>query len=282
MPRMKVDISDRDLQELEEAEYEEGQYESYDGEQPPVGTELSGFIKKMWWTYSQNDDDMLKILFVADGNDGEESEFEGCPIWENYALISTMKFKWAPFLDAIGLSIRDVIKKTHVEEEEDGNNGQPILKIGTWQPGSDASYCRVVTARHKYDGDWQTDVGTWLPYEDEEDETEPEEEPARPTRKSPRSKSSADGAATSSRSGRRTPRRGREADEVDEADAGDDEGDDVEGDEEAEKPATRAGTRRTAGRASRAPGGTRGAKPATGRRGGRKSSGGDDDEEVPF
>lgn len=284
MPRMKVDITDQDLEELEEAEYDEGgQYESYDGEQPPVGTELSGYIKKVWWTYSQNDDDMLKILFIADGNEGEEEEFEGCPIWENYSLISTMKFKWAPFLDALGLTIRDVIKKTHVEEEEDGRNGQPVIKIGTWVPGSDESYCRVVTDRHKFDGNWQTDVGTWLPYEDEdgEPEPEPEPEPARPTGRSSRSRSSAAATGTAPRSGRRTSKPESEEPQDDEAAQGGGP-QDGEGSEESGEGRGRTGGRARAGRPSRTPGGARGAKPAAGRRGGRRGSAGGGDNEPPF
>jgi hypothetical protein len=284
---MKVDISDRDLNELEEAEYEEGgQYESYDGEQPPVGTELLGYIKKIWWTYSGNDDDMLKILFIADGNEGEEEEFNGCPIWENYSLIPTMKFKWAPFLDALGLSIRDVIKKTFVEEEEDGKNGQPITKIGTWVPGSDESYCRVITTRHKFNDGWQTDVDIWMPYEDEgeEPEPEPEPEPARPTARSSRSKSSADGAGKPSRSGRRASKAEVEEpeDEEPEDEEPDDDGDyDDEPNEEAEQGGGRTGSRGRAGKPSRAPGGARAGKPAARGRG-RRDPAGVASEEVPF
>jgi hypothetical protein len=279
---MKVDITDRDLEDLEEADYEEGgQYESYDGEQPPVGTELVGFVKRIWWTYSQNNDDMLKILFVADGNEGDEEEFNGCPIWENYSLISTMKFKWAPFLYIFGLTIRDVIKKTFVEEEEDGSNGQPIQKIGTWVPGSDESYCRVVTGHHKYNNDWQTDVDTWLPYEDEEPEPEPEPEPARPTARSPRSRSSAAGAEKQSRSGRRASKAEAEEPEDEDEEIEQRELDEQEAEEEAEKPATRPGTRRTAAATSRAPGGGRGSKPAARSRG-RRDPAGVSPDEVPF
>lgn len=274
---MKVDLDEDAIRDLEEAEYEDGgSFEKYEGEQPPVGTELFGYIKKIWWTYSQHDDDMLKILWVADGNEGDEEEFNGCPIWENYALISTMKFKWGPFLDVIGLSIRDVIKKTHVEEEEDGNNGQPIIKIGTWEPGSDESYCRVITDRHKFGDNWQTDVGTWLPYEDEE-ESEPEPEPDPPAR-SRSSRSSAAGAGSARRSGGRTR---REAETADETDAGDDEGG-GEGSEEASETATPARGRARGGRASRAPGGARAAKPAATRRGGRRGAAADDSGEPPF
>jgi hypothetical protein len=281
---MKVDISDRALEDLEEAEYQEdSQYESYDGDQPPVGTELAGFIKKIWWTYSSNDDDMLKILFIADGNEGEEEEFNGCPIWENYSLIPTMKFKWAPFLDALGLSIRDVIKKTFVEGEEE-NNGQPIQKIGTWVPGSDESYCRIITGRHKYGEDWQIDVKVWLPYEDAEPEPEPE--PARPSR----ARGGRPTAAGQKATGR--TRRKAEAENPGDQDAGDVEDEDIDPDmaedleeeTKAEKPTRRAGTRRTAAATSRGPGGARAAKPAARGRGRGRHDPADDisEEEVPF
>lgn len=181
MPKMKATDFSGNLEELEEAEYEkyEKTYTKYEGEIPPEDTVLRGYVRKAWYALTQNDDDMLIVLFVADGNTGDEEEFNGLPIFERMALIKTVKFKWQPFFDATGLSIREVFTKTVIADEDD-NMGAPIEKIGKWEPGEDNenAWVQVITGREKYKGEWQARVGEWLPYEAPEDaEEEPEEEP---------------------------------------------------------------------------------------------------------
>jgi hypothetical protein len=184
-PRLKV--TDVDIDELENASYKDGggDFETYEGDIPPAGIILNAFVKKMWLTYTAEKQDgsggdpMLKILVVADGNDDTKyDEFEGCPFWENDALIASVKFKWQPFLDNFGLRLRDVLgdkSKLYVAEEDD-NNGAPIEKIGSWAPGTDAAYCRIVTAREKYQGDWQARIGRWLPWDASDDEQDADDE----------------------------------------------------------------------------------------------------------
>lgn len=178
MPKLKVMDDELDIDELEEAEYTEGDFESYEGEQPPKNTVLSGFVKKIWWCMTSNEDRMFKVLWVADGNTGDEEQYDGLPIWENLALITSAKFKWKPFIDQMGFTLRDIKTKLFVAADDD-NIGAPITKIGSWEPGSDESYCRVVTSRERYDGEWRTHVGKWLDWEEPEadDEDEADEEP---------------------------------------------------------------------------------------------------------
>ncbi len=189
MAKLKVDDEDLNIKELEDAEYDPdkrggGDYEEYDGEIPPKGTVLRVLVKKMWWTYSQADNPMLKVLLVADGNEGDEKEFEGLPIWENMALIASVKFRWYPFLALWGLTIRDVKTKTQVDDDPDDPNGALITEINGWEPGSEDAYCRIVTKREKYNGEWSAKADEWLS-DDEADgepddpEPEPEEKPAR-------------------------------------------------------------------------------------------------------
>ncbi len=195
MPKLKVGDDELPIDELEEAEEGgERSFEPYDGEQPPVGTKLNGYVKKVWWTYTAEKPDgtggdpMLKVLVIADENDGEEEEFNGCPIWENLTLTAAVKFRWAPMLRCFGLTIRDVKNKTIVSKDDE-NNGAPVEKIGSWEPGeeSDAAWFTMVTDRHKFNGSWQTDVGTWLPFQEEADEEpEPEPEPEPKARRSRR------------------------------------------------------------------------------------------------
>lgn len=277
MPRMKVDIDDLNIKKLEDAEYDDSEFQSYDGEIPPAGTILTGFVKKMWWTYTQEDgDDMLKILFVADGNqDTDVEEYEGAFALEYAPLREDTKFRWAPFLNNFGLTIRDVLKKTYVKGEDDDEQRE-IIRIGTWEPGSDEAYCRIVTARNRYQGEWRMKVGKWLPYEAEEDaEDEPEEEepPARPSRAARNSKTQA---------GTRGSRRKAEPEPEDE----DLEGEDLEDEEAEEEPEEEEAPKRPArsGRTSRAKASAAGrskpaARSARGRGRGKSS---DDGDEPPF
>jgi len=196
MPRLKISDNELPIDELEEAEYSEDEYEDYDGEDPPKGTILWGYIKKMWWTYTQNEDPMIKVLFIAAENPGDLAEYDGCPIWENAALTAAAKFKWAPLLRVLGLTIRDVKTKTVVasQDDESMNGAAPIEKIASWGgPGvdSDDAYLRVVIGRERYNGEWQTRIGKWLEWEepgeepeepDEPDEPEPEPEPEKAPR----------------------------------------------------------------------------------------------------
>jgi hypothetical protein len=208
VPRLKPEDTDFDLDELEEAEYSEGQFTSYDGEIPPNGTIVPGNIKKVWWTRTQNDDPMLKVLFEADET---ADEYEGLPVWENMALTAGAKFKWAPFLNFFGITLREVKTKTFVENDDDANMGAPVTKIGTWEPDSDDSYCRIVISRERYQGEWQPHVKEWLPYdsdgEPEEDEPEDEiEEPEPPARGRGRTARAKAPAASASKA--RPPARG--------------------------------------------------------------------------
>jgi hypothetical protein len=252
MPRLKV-TEGFDIDELESAEFTEDgtPREDYEGEIPPSDLILAGYIKKMWFTYTAakadgtGEDPMLKILFVAEGNedDDELAEYEGCPFWDNYPLITSAKFKWAPFLRNFGLKLTDVLgpkSKLYVEDEDD-NNGAPIEKIASLVPGDDeSSWCRIVTAREKYQGNWQARVGQWLPFDAADDASENGSEPDEPEEPA-------------------TPARGRGA-------------------RTAAKPTAAKATPTRGGRAAKAAP-AKAAAPARGRRGARAAG---DDTEPPF
>ena len=266
----KEDTADLDIDELESIEYSTETFDSYDGEVPPKDTELMGYVKKMWWTRTQNNDPMLKILWVAAENTDDLEEFNDCPFWLNYALIGGAKFRWAPFLDNYGLTLKQVKNNIDVADKDD-QNGAPINKIGNWKPGeeNDEAWCRVITDRERYNGEFKPAIRSWLPYdaeepedEDEEDyddeeapeeEPEPVEEPARgrgraPARSAARTAEPARGNR-SARTAAKTP----------------------------EKPAPARGTRGTKAAASAPARGARTAAPARGR--GRPRG---DDSEPPF
>jgi len=175
VPRLKIDDDELDIDELENAEYDDTRYERYDGEIPPKDTVLVGYVKSAWLTETQAGDRMIKVLFVADGNTGDEEDYNGLPVWENLALTTKSKFKWAPFFNQFGLTVRMFAKQTMLAAEDD-NVGAPITKIGKWSPGED-SRCAIVTGRERYNGAFQVRVAEWMDEpEDDEDEEELDEE----------------------------------------------------------------------------------------------------------
>jgi hypothetical protein len=171
VPKLRID-DDELPDELDEVEYdkERRDYEKYEGEQPPKDTYLLGYVKNVWWTENSSGARMLKVLWIADGNTGDTAEYNGLDVWENLTLTGNAKFKWGPFFEYFGLTIRLLKTKTIYDDDNESNLGVPITKIGSkFVPGED---CRVaiITSREKYNGNWQTHVAEWL------DEEEPEEE----------------------------------------------------------------------------------------------------------
>jgi hypothetical protein len=232
------DVADIDVKALEAAEYSTEEFDRYYGETPPVGTELNAYVKRMWWTRSApkagggGNDPMLKILTVAAENEGDLSQYDDCPFWLNVTLTENTKFRWAPFFDNFGLSIRAIkARKIDVEDKED-QNGSPINSIDGFHPGedSDAAWCRIITDQEPYNGVMQPRVKEWLPWDEDaeysdngdgsdeyeegdeegeegdeyEEEAEPEPEPEPPARgrrgaaqSQPRSPAPARGARSS-------------------------------------------------------------------------------------
>jgi hypothetical protein len=178
------DVEDLDVDELDALEYSTEQFDSYDGEVPPKDITLTGYVKRMWWTRSGGGDPMLKILWVAEDNEGDTEEYNGCPFWLNYSLIGGAKFRWAPFFDTYGITLRQIKKREIDLQEKDDQNGAPINKIGSFRPGeeNDEAWCRIVTGSERWNGEYKPAISSWLPYDsdeaDESDEAddEPEDE----------------------------------------------------------------------------------------------------------
>src|SRR6266496_3395833 len=175
MPKFKIPDDEMDLAGLEQAEadYEPGEDFTYHGKQPPKGTILTGLIKKMWLSFTNDESArLLKVLFVADDNVGPEKAFNGLPVWENAALQKNTTFRWKPLIDHLGVTLRDIKTKIYLEDEDDPKNGSPITKVGSFVPGSDEAWCRILTDTDSYNGNPTTRVSVWLPYEEEEEEPE--------------------------------------------------------------------------------------------------------------
>lgn len=181
MARMKWG-NDIDWRGLQNEEYEESEdFESYEGPVPPSNTLLRGVIKKAWIADTANEDPMIKVLFEAQGNDGEKKKYNGCPIWDNILFsMPQVKFRWQPFFDAIGITLADLKNKTLVGDSDD-NVGTPILKIGAVAFNNDKKPVEisVKTKREEYKGETQVRVGRWVaakPEDPDDDEDWDDEE----------------------------------------------------------------------------------------------------------
>jgi hypothetical protein len=257
------DLGAFDPDELD-VEWSESDYQDYTGEQPPTGTTLRGGIKKIWWTFTAAEDPMIKALWVAEGNTGALAEYNGLPIWENIVFTPKAAFKYGPFLQILGLTLKQIKTQMYVADEDD-NIGVPIERIGKVAPGTEATECGVIVKRRKWNGEWQTNIGKLIeqPDLDEDDEDEEEEAPrsTRGSRKAP-SKPAAKSAPA-----RR--RRAAEPEEEEDEEEDEPEEDEEEEDEPPAKPARRAPARKPAAK-------TPAKKPAAR----RKPA--DDDDEDPF
>lgn len=161
MPKMKWGDNEPDWDELDDAEYNEGDFPRYDGPIPPKNTILTGVIKKVWATESQAGNKMFKVIWEAEGNSGDKKKYNGLSIWENVVWTPQTKFRWQPWLDALGLTLRDVRSKTITAEDED-NVGLPVLRINKLKFTGDGVDIRIVTDTDTYNGEKRAKVGEWL------------------------------------------------------------------------------------------------------------------------
>lgn len=274
------DLGKFDIDELD-VEWSDSDYGDYEGEQPPTGTVLRGGIKKMWWTFTSNEDPMIKALWVADGNTGKLAEYNGLTVWDNIVFTPKAAFRYGPFLQVLGLTLKQVKTMLYVADEDD-NIGAPIERIAKVAPGTESTECGVVTKRRKYNGEWSVNIAKYIeqPDADDDDDDDDEEEAPRQTRGS---RKAADKPASKPAAKRRSrpepePAEDEDEDDIDEDDVDDDDEDAEDEDEPEEKPARRKPAARTASKpAARKPAAKASSKPAARSR--RKA---DDDDEEPF
>jgi hypothetical protein len=169
--------NDVDWKGLNEAEYSDGDFADYTGEDPPKGTMLSGEVKKVWLAESANGNMMFKVVFEASGNVGAEKEYNGWGCWDNIVFtVPAAKFHWQPFFDALGITLKDVKLKTIVGEED--STGTVVDSIGGVEFPAPIQVQTTVEKKGEYKGEAR--IGKWLPADDaelEDDEEDDEEDP---------------------------------------------------------------------------------------------------------
>lgn len=154
MPRMKWGSADFD--ELPE-EWDEQDFEPYEGPTPPANKLLNGTVKKMWASESKQGNDMIVVLFEAAGNTGDREQYNGWSTFDRIALTPGSAFRYGPLLEIMGVSLRELQTKTVVSDDEE-NLGLPILKVGMRKIPFD---CAVITKSENYDGERQAKVGKY-------------------------------------------------------------------------------------------------------------------------
>jgi len=173
MTRLKeADVAGLDVRELEAVEYSTEQFDYYEGDVPPVDTILRGYVKRMWWTRSANNDAMLKILWIAAENEGDLKQYDGLPVWLNAALIASAKFRWDPFLQWAQISLA-AIKARKVDVDKADQNGAPIKSIDGFHPGEDhdEAWGMILIGHEPYQGETKAIAKDWLEWEDELDDS---------------------------------------------------------------------------------------------------------------
>lgn len=169
MVKVQWDDDDIDWKGLSDEDYEDDDFEPYSGPEPPANTLLDGDIKKIWLVDSQAGNKMLKVLFEADGNEGDNAQYDGCPVWDNVVFTSKeAKFRWQPFLDMIGITLLDIKKRTTIEDDEGDNIGLVVEKIGKVSFPCAARIRTGVEKKGEYKGSIR--VAKWLPPADADDE----------------------------------------------------------------------------------------------------------------
>jgi pyruvate/2-oxoglutarate dehydrogenase complex dihydrolipoamide acyltransferase (E2) component len=254
---MKLSDDEFDEKALD-GEYEGPQFERYTGEIPRSGTILTARVTKGWFLFNDDGDSQIKVIAVAEQNNGSTEEFNGLPTWETMTFKDSSKSRYLAFLSNFGLTVRDVKRKLFVKVDDD-RIGTPIEKIGDWEIGSDDALCRIIIKRdNNLQGELRSNIDWdgWLPYDeaeadaDEPDDDDDEEEAAPPPRRGARRTAAATPASRPA--ARRRAAEPEPDDDEDEDEPLDDDLEDDDGDEVETAPPARGRSRQAAnGRASR-------------------------------
>ena len=159
MAKMKWGADDVDWKALNDEEYEDNGFEPYDGPVPGDKVILSGQVKKLWLKQSNAGDYMFKVLFEADGNQDNRKVFDGWPCWDNVLFsLPQCKFMWQPFLDSLGITLKDIHARTIIGEED--NVGTVVDKIGKVEFPADIRILTATVKKGEYKG--KVEVGRYL------------------------------------------------------------------------------------------------------------------------
>lgn len=134
-------------------------------------------LRSCQYTTSSNDNPMLKNLWLLDGSwRPEHEQYDGCPVWDNLPVMESTAFRVKAFCDALGVSYRDFLNKTIIDEDKNVKSigslkiqDEDLLVCLNVDVDDDPEYGeRLVLARRG---------GSYIPVPDEdEDEDEDDED----------------------------------------------------------------------------------------------------------
>lgn len=127
----------------------------YIGELPPPRKALAGEITKIYVDITQNGNPILKVLYRASA----ESGYEGFTAWDNVTLTAKAAFKWKPLVEALGITVSDLARRTVTDENEVTGAGTRVVRIGSLDLSGDNTVPVYFGVKYRnYNGIQQTNV----------------------------------------------------------------------------------------------------------------------------
>lgn len=99
--------------------------QKYIGDLPPSNKKLVGIIRRMHLTTSKGNDPVIKVLYECTAG-----PYDKFVVWDNVTLNNAARFKWQPLIDAIGVTVDDLITTIKIVKDDDSEVGKRIVSIG--------------------------------------------------------------------------------------------------------------------------------------------------------
>lgn len=164
MPVARWGIDASDVDDFDRS----SQFTPYRGPQPPTGRVFDFAIKNLKYVAATKESvPQLRVGLELDPHPRrkDEAKYGGYFIMAFLDISDSMKWKYVPFLDAIGVSGSDFAKRTIIDE--DGN----IKKIGKWK-NSGEELISVQLKENTYKGKTTIQTGWMGPCLDDDEESE--------------------------------------------------------------------------------------------------------------
>lgn len=163
MPRANWGIDASDVDDFDR----DSVYKPYTGPVPPDAVYLF-LIKKLQFVAADRKKlPQLRVgLELVPREDADEERYDGYFIMDFLHISDKTKFRYVPFLDAIGVSGKEFTTRTVTKE------GGEIVKIGAWRnTGEEYIYAQLTTGTDQ-DGNSKKEIRTYVAYEEEAEDDE--------------------------------------------------------------------------------------------------------------
>lgn len=153
MPKANWGISARDVDDFDRSTL----YKPYDGPTPPLG--VYQWVIKTLKTAPKTGDKLPQLrvgLELIPRPGFNEDKYEGFWIMDFIPISDKTKFRYIPFLDAIGVSGRDFTQRTLTDEEG------KVRKIGAWKNTGEEIISAQLKMGEDQNGNDQLQIGTYM------------------------------------------------------------------------------------------------------------------------